>query len=326
MSAVIRTAMSPEVFDLLFDEPRMTRLRGLSTAASLRLEDGAIGDTEILLTSWGAPRLDAALLDRLPRLRAVVHAAGSVQSMVSDELWDRGIVVTSAADANAVPVAEFAFASIVLSFKRAFTHVRNQQAQAVGWADLVASAEYGSLGRTVGIVGFSRIGRRVVRMLSGMDDIRILVSDPFADRAEVSAAGAELMTLEELIPQVDVLSLHAPALPETRHMIAAAQLAALRDGATLINTARGQLVDHEALYRECAAGRLEAVLDVTDPDPLPMDAPLRALPNVALTPHIAGSMGTEARRLADSALDDIEKLLRGERPAAITRRDMELSA
>ena len=283
-----------------------------------------MADADGLLTAF-LP-LDKAALNRMPRLRAVVHAAGSVQGLVSDELWDRGIIVTSAADANAVPVAEYTFATIVLAFKRAFVHVRSP-ATVVGWGDLVGSPLYGSVGRTVGIVGFSRIGRRVVRMLRQLDGIRILVADPFVSPQAVADAGAELMPLTQMLGQVDVLSLHAPALPETRHMIGAAELAALRDGATVINTARGWILDHEALFVECASGRLDAVLDVTEPDPLPAGAPLRGLPNVALTPHIAGSMGTEARRLADSALDDLETLLRGAVPSTvITRRDMELSA
>lgn len=322
----VRTAMSPEVFELLFDEPRLRRLLALAPGGGLAIDDGDISDTEILITSWGAPRLDAELLDRMPRLRAVVHAAGSVQWLVSDELWERGITVTSAADANAVPVAEYTFASIILAFKRAFVHMRTP-ARVLEWGDLVGSRRYGSMGRTVGVVGFSRIGRRVVRMLSQLEDVRILVADPFVSADAVAQAGAELLPLDDMLGKVDVLSLHAPALPETRHMIGAAELAALRDGATVINTARGWILDHEALFAECASGRLDAVLDVTEPDPLPADDPLRGLANVALTPHIAGSMGTEARRLADSALDDVEALLRGGTPSqVITRRDMELSA
>ncbi|MCS3444628.1 hydroxyacid dehydrogenase [Microbacterium phyllosphaerae] len=322
----VRTAMSPEVFDLLFDDARLSRLRALSPSTRLAIDDGDLSDTEILVTSWGAPRLDAELLDRMPRLRAVVHAAGSVQQLVSDELWERGITVTSAADANAVPVAEYTFATIILAFKRAFVHMRSPST-VLEWRDLVGSTRYGSVGRAVGIVGFSRIGRRVVRMLGQLDGIRILVADPFVSPQAVADAGAELLPLDEMLDQVDVLSLHAPALPETRHMIGAAELAALHDGATVINTARGWILDHDALLAECAAGRLDAVLDVTEPDPLPTDSPLRTLPNVALTPHIAGSMGNEARRLADSALDDVEALLRGGVPSqVITRLDMELSA
>ncbi|WP_323742268.1 hydroxyacid dehydrogenase [Microbacterium sp. UFMG61] len=322
----VRTAMSPEVFDLLFDDARLRRLRALAPSTRLAIDEGDLSDTEILVTSWGAPRLDAELLDRMPRLRAVVHAAGSVQQLVSDELWERGITVTSAADANAVPVAEYTFATIILAFKRAFVHMRSPST-VLEWRDLVGSTRYGSVGRTVGIVGFSRIGRRVVRMLGQLDGIRILVADPFVSAGAVADAGAELLPLDDMLGQVDVLSLHAPALPETRHMIGAAELAALHDGATVINTARGWILDHDALLAECASGRLDAVLDVTEPDPLPTESPLRTLPNVALTPHIAGSMGNEARRLADSALDDVEALLRGGVPSqVITRLDMELSA
>ena len=322
----VRTAMSPEVFDLLFDDARLRRLRALAPSPRLPIDDGDLSDTEILLTSWGAPRLDAELLDRMPRLRAVVHAAGSVQQLVSDELWERGITVTSAADANAVPVAEYTFATIILAFKRAFVHMRSPST-VLEWRDLVGSTRYGSVGRTVGVVGFSRIGRRVVRMLGQLDGIRILVADPFVSAEAVADAGGELLPLDDMLGQVDVLSLHAPALPETRHMIGAAELAALHDGATVINTARGWILDHDALLAECTSGRLDAVLDVTEPDPLPTDSPLRALPNVALTPHIAGSMGNEARRLADSALDDVEALLHGGVPSqVITRLDMELSA
>jgi phosphoglycerate dehydrogenase-like enzyme len=124
-----------------------------------------------------------------------------------------------------------------------------------------------------------------------------------------------------------VLSLHAPSLPATHHLIAADQLAALPDGATLINTARGALLDHDALLGECRTGRLDALLDVTDPEPLPDDHPLRALPNVAITPHLAGSLGTEARRLADSALDELAAYAAGDAARhPITREELAISA
>jgi phosphoglycerate dehydrogenase-like enzyme len=163
----------------------------------------------------------------------------------------------------------------------------------------------------------------MLRML----DVRVLVADPFADPGAVAAAGAELVTLNHLVSQVDVLSLHAPDLPSTHHMIGAAELAALPDGATVINTARGRLLDHDALLAECRTGRLDAVLDVTDPEPLPADSELRRLPNVAITPHIAGSLGTELRRLADSALDELAAFVHGAAPRhPITATDMATTA
>lgn len=312
--------MAEEAFALLFDESRLTRFAELADVRKpLLITDvddprhaDALAEAEVLVTSWGAPRFDAALLARMPRLRAVFHAAGSVRAHVSDEFWRRGIRITSAADANAVPVAEFTLATIILAGKRALVNLRAQPGTGRDWGDLLTQRTIGNMDRTIGIVGYSRIGRRVVDLLRPFDQMRVLVADPYADAAEVAAAGATLVSLEEMLPQANVLSLHAPALPATHHMIAAPQLAALPDGATVINTARGALLDHGALLAECRTGRLDAILDVTDPEPLPDSSELRTLPNVAITPHLAGSLGTETRRLTDSALEELAAYIRGD--------------
>lgn len=328
-------AMGADTWATLFDRSRLDRLAALTELADPPhvadfddpALDAVLADVEVLVTSWGAPTLDEVRLSRMPRLRAVFHAAGSVRELVSDGLWERDILVTSAADANAVPVAEFTLAAILFSGKRALVHVRLPATQDTGRQHLRQHAHIGNLGRTVGVVGFSRIGRRVVELLRPFDGIDVLVADPFADAAAVEAAGAHLVTLDALLPRIDVLSLHAPSLPSTRHMIGAGQLAALRDGATVINTARGSLLDHDALLAECRAGRIDAILDVTEPEPLPAGSELRQLANVALTPHLAGSLGTETRRLADAALDELEAYTAG-RPAAhpVHRADLGTSA
>jgi phosphoglycerate dehydrogenase-like enzyme len=130
-----------------------------------------------------------------------------------------------------------------------------------------------------------------------------------------------------LLPRVDVLSLHAPALPSTRHMIGAAELAALPDHATIINTARGSLIDTAALEQECLAGRMSAILDVTEPEPLPASSVLYDLPNVMITPHIAGSLGSELHRMTDAALDELERYVSGrELAAGLSSDDLRLSA
>lgn len=317
-----QAVMSAEAFELLFDDLRRRRFTDLADVRTplnlVDLSDPAVerllGETEVLVTSWGAPRFDAPLLDRMPRLRAVLHAAGSIRPHVSDAFWDRGIRITTAADANAVPVAEYTLAAILLAGKRAWVHVRTLPTAQEQWGGSLREHAIGNLDRTIGIVGFSRIGRRVADLLRPFTGLRVLVADPFADPAEVTAAGAELMPLEQMLPRVDVLSLHAPALASTHHLIGADELAALPDGATVINTARGALLDHDALAAACGSGRIDAVLDVTDPEPLPVDSPLLALPNVAITPHLAGSLGTETRRLADSALDELEAYASGAPP------------
>jgi phosphoglycerate dehydrogenase-like enzyme len=305
--------MSAEAFDLLFDASRRRRFAELADIRApmhlTDLSDPALDDllaqAEVLITSWGAPRFEAPLLDRMPQLKAVFHAAGSVRHHVSAEFWERGIRITTAADANAVPVAEFTLAAILLSGKRTFVHLRTPAVTAADWGGNLREHAIGNLDRTVGIVGFSRIGRRLSDLLRPFTGLRVLVADPFANAAEVAVAGAELVPLHEMLPRIDVLTLHAPSLPSTHHMIAASELAALPDGATVINTARGALLDHDALLAECRTGRLDAVLDVTDPEPLPRDSGLLTLPNVTITPHIAGSLGAETRRLTDSALDEL---------------------
>ncbi|MEV0648161.1 hydroxyacid dehydrogenase [Phytomonospora sp. NPDC050363] len=267
-----------------------------------------LGRAEFLVTGWGCPAVDAAALDAMPKLRVVVHAAGSVKHHVSEEVWRRGIAVSSAADANAAPVAEYTRAMILLALKRTFT--LSAQLTTIGWPGPDRRQPSGIVRRTIGLVGASRIGRLVVERLRDFN-VRILMSDPYLDAAGAAALGVELVDLDTLVSTSDVVSLHAPQLPETRHLIDARRLALMPDGGILINTARGSLVDTEALVAECATGRLDAVLDVTDPEPIPTDHPLLGLPNVFVTPHLAGAQGTEIALLGDYAVADLERFLSG---------------
>lgn len=311
-----------------FDASRTERLRGLVTPAwTDDLDSPAarahLARAEILVTSWGAPPLTAARLDAAPRLRAVFHAAGSVRALVTDDLWRRGIPVTSAADANAIPVAEFTLAAIIFAGKKAPFLAASPD----GWGHHEGFGDLSNHNRTIGIVGFSRIGRRVVRLLDCLHPVRRLVADPYADAAEVARAGATLVPLKTLLRESDVLTLHAPETAGTRGMIGARELALLPDHATVVNTARGSLLDTAALVDECRGGRLFAILDVSEPEPLPADHPLRALPNVMITPHLAGSLGSEILRLTDSTLDEIARW-RAAQPLrfAVTPETLSLSA
>jgi len=264
-------------------------------------------DTEILITGWGAPRLDEAMLDHWPRLKLVVHAAGSVKRQVTPAVWERGIRVSSAASANAMPVAEYTLAAILLSARdalhsaHAFTHSH----------DMIAArptGDVGAFGITVGVIGASRIGRRVLELLRPFD-IDCLLYDPSLSLIEAAELGAELVALPDLLARSQVVTIHAPALPETYHMVGRAELAMMTDGATLINTARGSLVDTDALVDELRADRLRAVLDVTDPEPLPVGHPLFSRAGVTLTPHIAGSIGNELQRLGRHVVDEVGRFI-----------------
>ncbi|TDC72667.1 hydroxyacid dehydrogenase [Streptomyces hainanensis] len=270
----------------------------------------ALAETEVLITGWGSPVLDAAALDAAPRLRAVLHAAGSVKSHVSPECWRRGIPVTTAAGANAEPVAEFTLAMILLALKRvraATARYRERRR----YVDVLR--EFPGIGnhrRRVGLVGASRIGRRVVELLRPFS-LDVALADPYLTEAEARALGVRLLPLDALLGECDLVSLHAPAIPETREMIDRRRLALLRDGAVLVNTARGSLVEQDALVAELVSGRIEAVLDVTEPEVLSPDSPLYTLENVWLTPHLAGAQGGEVHRLAEVVLDELTRLNAG---------------
>ncbi|WP_275001887.1 NAD(P)-dependent oxidoreductase [Promicromonospora iranensis] len=168
----------------------------------------------------------------------------------------------------------------------------------------------GNYGRTVGVVSASRTGRALIELLRPFPALRVLLYDPYVTADEAAELGVEPVTLPELMSRSDVVTLQTPLLPETVGLIDAALLARMPDGATLINTARGPVVDAEALERELVGGRISAVLHVTDPEPLPASSPLYDLPNVLLTPHIAGSMGTELRRMGDMAAADLARYVR----------------
>lgn len=327
--------MNSGTFADQFDSTRLQRLAGLVDLGGQPWTDsldspdlaGRLADVEILLTSWGVPLLTSERLERMPKLRAVFHCAGTVRSFASDKLWERGILVTNGADANAIPVAEFTFASIVLAGKKAHVLANDARTHRDDWSYSTQRGELGNIGRVIGVIGFSRIGRRVVQLVQQLQDVTVLVSDPHADPLAVEAAGGRLVPLAELLPASDIVTVHAPALPETRHMIGAPELRAMKDHSTLINTARGSLVDTRALEVECATGRIHALLDVTEPEPLPRDSVLYDLPNVVITPHIAGSLGTETRRMSDAALDELERFLTGqELLAQVVHEDLSLSA
>jgi phosphoglycerate dehydrogenase-like enzyme len=307
--------MSRPSFEAHFDEARLQRLADLvSLDDPLWTDDldapqarARLARAEVLLTSWGTPALTSDRLSAAPRLKAVLHGGGSVRSLVDDEIWGRGIRVASAADANAVPVAEYTLAAIIFAGKKAPFLAADKRHAYGGWGSVSGYGDLSNFERTVGIVGFSRIGRRVVDLLRVLEGTTCLVADPYADADEVALAGARLVDLDDMLPHVHVLSVHAPEIAETRHLIGAAQLRRLPDSATVINTARGSLVDSGALAAECASGRLFAILDVTDPEPLPADSPLRDLARVMITPHIAGSLGTEIGRLTDHVLDELSR-------------------
>lgn len=308
-------AMYEDLPDRLFARAQRRRLAamvdvcpGALTEFDSAASRAALADVEVLITGWGVPPITGEVLDAAPRLRAVLHAAGSVKAFLDEEVWRRDILVSTAAEANARPVAEYTVAMILLSGKAAFatsTAYRRRRSR----VDLLR--EYPNIGnyrRAVGVVGASRVGRRVIELLAPFD-FDVAVYDPYLDAATATRLGVTRCGLNDLMTRSDVVTVHAPQIPETHELIGARQLALLRDGAVLINTARGSVIDQDALVAEVAGGRIEAIIDTTEPDVLPRDHPLYTAEHVLLTPHLAGAQGNELHRLAALVLDELTHYL-----------------
>lgn len=273
------------------------------------------------ITSWGVAPLDAAVIGAAPSLELMAHMGSSIKRFVSDALWERGIRVTSAGITLARDVAETTLGLMIVGRKRIWPLGR--QVAAGGWRDGPTWDRWDArelMRSTVGLVGASNVGRHVIELLKPFD-CTIIVADPFLDDAAAAALGVQRVELAELMARSDIVSLHCPENSHTRRMIDAEALAALNDGAVLINTARGGLIDTEALIAELSKGRIFAFLDVTDPEPPAADSALRQLDNVVVTPHIAGCIHN-CNRMGELAVEEIRRHFVGEPAVYEIKRDM----
>jgi len=276
-------------------------------ATTILQHPDVLSETDVILSSWGAPLLDASFLAAAPRLKAFFYAAGSVKSFVTEAFWTRNTVLCSAWGANAVPVSEYTLAAILFSLKHAFRLQQAYHGQPVSGDRKVP----GAYGRTVGLVSLGMIGQLVRERLRPFD-VKVLAYDPYVKPAEAERLGVTLVPLDVLFRESDVVSLHTPWLKETEGLITGNLFASMQPGASFINTARGAVVREpemiEVLQRR---PDLFAVLDVTHPEPPSSDSPLFKLPNVFLTPHIAGSMENECRRMGRYMIEELDRFISG---------------
>ena len=323
--------LNPDAYDLIYGPDERAAIAESvdiyapqQTAAQIQANPSLLAGADVIFSGWGMAKLDADLLAHAPHLQALFYGAGSIRQFTTEAFWARNIVVTSAYAANAVPVVEFTVAQILLSLKRTW-HFARAVRTARSYPPRTGIA--GAYGSTVGLIALGAIGRRVADMLRQFD-VRVIAHDPFADAATAAQLQVELCGLDDLFARSDVVSLHAPWLPATVGMITGAHLAAMKENATFINTARGALVREDELIAVLQQRPdLCAVLDVVYPEPPVVDSPLYTLPNVVLTPHIAGSVGMECRRMGRTMVDELQRFLRGEPLAwAIDRHQAQLMA
>ncbi|MFD2233869.1 hydroxyacid dehydrogenase [Phaeospirillum tilakii] len=299
-------------------------LQPIHPAAVARLEAGGLAvitgpaeavapDGIVALVSRNAP-VTAALLDRLGELRVVAKHGAGLDAIDLAAASARGICVVSTPGANALSVAEHAVALMLAVAKRIVPADRAVRAGDFGYkfrADFTELA-----GKRLGIVGLGASGRQLARIAGLGLGMRILASSPTTADAVFAACGAERRDLPALLAEADVISLHLPGRPDTRHLIGAAELALVKPGAILINTARGAVLDEAALVAALQDGRLGgAGLDVFEAEPLPAAHPLAGFDRVVLSPHVAGSTEAALERMGQAVAEQILDLLGGRRPA-----------
>ncbi|MDB5102562.1 MAG: hypothetical protein JWP91_251 [Fibrobacteres bacterium] len=279
------------------------------SAAELGRQAASLQEVEVLFSTWGMDEGFARALATLPRLKAFFYAAGSVQHFARP-LLDRDITVVSAWAANAVPVAQFTLAQILLSLKGYFRNLREVR-QPGNRGRALETAAPGIFDETVALLGCGMVGRRVADLLRpfGLD---LVVHDPFLPESDAAELGLRKVSLAEAFSTSMVVSNHLADLPPTRGMLDRGLFASMRPGATFINTGRGATVSEPDLAEVLRARPdLTALLDVTFPEPPAADSLWYALENAHLSSHIAGSNGNEVVRLADYCLEEFRAFREG---------------
>lgn len=262
----------------------------------------------IIITSWGTPAIDEEILALCPDLELICHAAGTPKPILSDAVIAKNIPTTFSACALGEGVAETALGFAISACKHFYW--LSQDTHNGLWKDNSKSlVDFYDI--TVGVISGGFVGRHFIKLLQNFN-VDVLLYDPTMTAEQVSALGATKAELNDLLSQSDVISIHAPSIPATDNMLNASNLPLIKDGAVLINTSRGTVIDEPALIEELKKNRFYACIDVTNPEPPTVENGLRYLNNVILTPHIAGCVTNGMRRIAKHVCEEIERHNAGE--------------
>lgn len=271
-----------------------------------------LGDAEILVTHL-AP-MSRGMLERLPNLKMIAVSRGGPVNIDLQAARDHGVMIVNTPGRNSSAVAEFTLGAMLAETRK--IRVGHEALRRGDWrGDLyradVTGRELNEM--TVGVIGYGNIGTKVVRLLRAFG-ARVLVHDPYVQLApEDAAAGVELVAFDRLLAESDVVTMHARVTAETKHMMNAEAFAAMKPGALFINTARGPLCDYDALLTALTNGVLgSAMLETFAVEPVPMDWPLLQLPNVTITPHIAGASVRTVTFAAEQAAEEVRRYIAGE--------------
>jgi len=271
--------------------------------AELKTAEGIVGSTFTY---------DGSMMDKAPRLRVIARTGIGVDRVDIEAASERGIVICNTPDGPTASTAEHSLMLMLMAAKR----VKEAEAAArtAGRDFFAAHTGMELAGKTLGLVGYGRISQRVAKAAAAMA-MNVVAYDPNLDDDEFGDVRRS-PSLEDLLAVADVLSVHVPLTPSTRGMFGDAEFSAMKQGVVFVNTARGGLVDQDALIRALDTGPLSAAgLDVTDPEPLPPDHPLLHRDDVVATPHVASATREAKERIFRAALDQVIDVIEGREPA-----------
>lgn len=274
----------------------------------------AVARADAVITQFA--RIDAQVIAAMARARAIVRYGIGVDNVDLEAARAQGIPVANIPDYCIDEVADHTLSFILGLTRQVVPHTTHVRAGQWGLATPVPAMRV-LREQTVGVVGFGRIGREVVRRLLAFK-CRVLVYDPVVPAADIAAVGAQAAGLPELLAGSDIVTLHCPSTAQTRQLVNARSLATMRRGALLVNVGRGDLVEPQALVAALESGQLgAAALDVFDPEPLPADHALRRLQNVIVAPHIASVSPTAVKALREGAARRAVAAAKGDLPANV---------
>ena len=317
MKTKVLFAVCKEKYSTIFSQQNIDRIKSYCDVIEAEVPEVPdkefllkyIANADIVISSWQTARLDSDVMVKAKNLKLLTHAAGSVKPVISDALFDGGVKVTSSAAAISYGVAEFCLGMILMAPKRAFWAA--QSTKQGGWTESIEvfNGPFEIYQQKIGIIGLSHVGRHLIRLLKSFT-CDIMLYDPYCSAEKAKALGVtKVDTLDQLFGQCRVVSLNAPSTEQTKGMITGEHFRLLPDGAVFINTARGAIVNEQEMITELKKQQFVACIDVTEPEPPAADSLLRTLPNVILTPHIAGVVAENMARLGTFVADEIQAFI-----------------
>ena len=324
MNILVLNTLNEYVFKTFFTDRAIAKLEQLGTVRYLEFsntpEDVAalkevIRDVDVMFTQWGASAansgFDKDFYHAAKRLKMIAHTGGSVADLINEEMQKReDFVLLSGNRYYAESVAQGTICYMLLSQRRLYETLKETEKN--GWAYRTTRND-GLRGKTIGLVSFGMIAKELARMLKVFDCKVKVYSGHGVSAREQEEYAVEACSLEELFSTCDIVSVHSGLTPKTYHMIDGKLLALMKEDALLVNTSRGAVIDEAALEKEVKTGRIRAVLDVFEVEPLPMDSGLRNLDNVIIVPHNGGPTIDVRELVTLGLIDDVERYFYGDK-------------